>query len=215
MRKWNWGILLRVSSIAVGVVATSGCERDVIRDTAGAGSGGSSGSNGSASGKSSSSTVKPEPTSSAASGPDPNVCDKFCSVAGGCFANCQATCASYLADPCALEGNEYVQCLTANLNPQTCQAYECDPNPLLECRSTVPQECGGAGCVGSSTVCSCTRECDGGEQRAICNFQDGNATCTCYLNTLSVATCQAPLEEGGCDLEKGCCSFYFGSQPKE
>jgi hypothetical protein len=164
-------------------------------------------------------------TTSVTTGPESPLCESFCAVAGNCLNSCRHACEEYQIAPCASEGAALVACLTPAYDATACDAKGCDQETqaLTQCRSNVPQNCAGFGGGSGDTECSFTGQCPGGDERTVCDIQDGMAQCNCYLNFLLVGSCSAtvivPTESPGdlealeqvCDLRKSCCAQFFGT----
>ena len=196
--------------LGVALAAVTACKSSVAVNSGG--SGGFSGSHGS--GATMSSGTK---STSTATGIDPALCDEFCTAVGTCVNNCQGECKTYLQSPCESAGAAIVACLTASYNTMTCQPGDCsaETNAYTQCHSTVPQQCTVNSCGGAASNCTCTSECQAGEERTICDGTNGTAVCTCYLNAIMIAFCQRPstdlYSDGVCDPKSGCCSHFFGT----
>ena len=156
--------------------------------------------------------------SAVSTGPDLMLCDQFCAVTANCFNNCQGMCNSYQDPPCQAQGTALVMCMVQNFDTVTCQVNPnvCDQFivPFTMCRQATPQVCGEVACAGGSgSFCSCTGECQGGQERAICDIQNGSAVCTCYLNTMPISECSGPVTNPDtiCSLKTGCCGSSFGT----
>lgn len=212
---------MRVHALRLRVIVSAflvSCGNTVSVSHGGAGGGGAAAAGTTGHGSESSASFEPtEKTSSYASTSagmiDPQLCDKICAAVGDvCYGDCQATCKSYLLPPCASQGAMLVACLTENYNQTTCQPnpYACSSELLLMCRSTVPPKCELPTCGSSQSTCACSDACDGGTEKAVCDFAGDAAACTCFLNDLEVASCEESGDiTNACDLKAGCCGAYF------
>lgn len=214
---------VRLLSCVVLAGLSSACGSVVIeRQTTGAG-GDSAGTGTPAATGGNATSTGAHPTSastSASTGGDPALGDLFCSVAANCLNGCHHVSDVYQSDPCGAEGKAYITCLASHLDPATCLATGCDAeqNAFTQCRSSVPQGCIGGGGGGSNDTCSETDQCVLGDERVLCDGQNGVADCSCYLNYLLVGTCSAPFDAMGgyglgpsCSVHYGCCAQFFGT----
>jgi hypothetical protein len=162
-------------------------------------------------------------TSSSGSGYyDETLIPKLCAVSGDCFPSCAEVAVSFQFAPCQVEGAALVLCMAAHYDAETCSLAGCDDElaALLACRVAEPVACSPGECGTWPDQCYCRGGCESGEQRAQCQEENEYSSCTCFLNTLPVGTCNGPWDEDNpnsltmdtCGF--GCCAAIFGSVPK-
>jgi len=197
------------------------CSSTVSSGTGHAGSGGGPAGSTIASTGANPKTTSSESTGTGPDPSDPMLCQKFCTAAGNCYPDCQATCNAYLAAPCKSEGALFVSCLTGNFNQMTCtyNGTICggDLDDWAACVAKTPQNCMGDHLVLQPTYCEDVAECAAGEERVICDTdtKSNMQFCTCYRNAMPFRICNGPAQPAGTpgqfSLATGCCAQYFGT----
>ena len=210
-------IALAVFSLSLAI---GGCGNVRLEDDDGAGgatANGDTASSATSHPSSGSGSQSGEPSASSSTGPNTEICGDFCSKVGSCINNCHGACTGYQLAPCEAQGIAVVTCITQTFVPETCAPPEgaCANEfaALMACRSTQPQQCVSGGGGGNNTSCSVSQICAGGEEKVICNAEGDAMACSCFLNSIAVSTCQAPLRSGhggipaSCSLDTSCCNF--------
>ena len=199
--------------LAALTTANLGCSEVLVEPQGGGGQGAAAGtSSGSGAQQASSSAMT---SASSSSGVDPEI-EAFCEATGICMPTCTGAFQSFQNPPCEEQGVAFATCVTAIYDAATCSMTGCDAEleALLACRRDNPTDCSGGGGTADETECAFEGECELGTVGVICSFDNEEAECTCFLNSLEVATCTSPVPPDPwdvCLMWNGCCGPLMGA----
>jgi len=211
----TYPLLLHIAGFIALTGLAPACDSKVV--STGTGTGGSGGSVHVGAGSSGS---MGKATTSASTGQDPALCDKFCAANMNCPYDCKE-CPSMgvLIPPCAQEKAALISCRTVHPDSAACvPSVSCESEAhaldLCQALQACVEDNGNQvteGCSSGDGACYCEGLCANGAPRAECAQEPGGGmVCTCYLNhqEAPVGACEG-TGPNPCDIATGCCAAFF------
>ena len=201
--------------LAFGLIGLAACGGSVIVETTTGEPGGQGGSGASG------------PGSGVGGDEAQSLCEQLCTIGaafdcdtGGdaCVSGCIAGIES-VPDECKDEYGALLECIITSIptdgctSPDTCTGEVLALGTCLSGSGPGPGPdpgCSDTECIGTETSCTCKGICDGQTRAAECALDGNQLSCTCFLDGSPIATCAELDADAVCDLEVGCCGFYFG-----